>query len=122
VSKWSACDGEIDWSLFRGRRCFAGLDLGITRDISAFVMAFLGDEKPEPCVYLKAKYWIAEQGMMERYKTDCVHYPQWAEEEWITTTPGETTRYDIIRKDIGDLSEEFDIAEIAIDRAHAHQL
>lgn len=122
VSKYSDCDGEIDWQKFRGQRCFAGLDLGISRDISAFVMAFLGDEKPEPYVYLKAKYWIAEQGMMERYKTDGVHYPQWAEESWITPTPGETTRYDIIRRDINALADLYEIKEIAIDRAHAHQL
>lgn len=122
VSKYSECDAEIDWEKFRGQRCFAGLDLGISRDISAFVMAFLGDEKPEPLVYLKAKYWIAEQGMMERYKIDGVHYPEWAEAGWITATPGETTRYDIVRKDINALAELYEIKEIAIDRAHAHQL
>lgn len=122
VEKYSACDGEVDWSKFRGKRCFCGLDLGISHDISAFAMAFLGDEKPEPRVYLRMKFWIPEVGKMERYRNDGVNYPEWADEGWIETTAGETTRYDIIRRDIATLSEEYDIAEIAIDRAHAHQL
>lgn len=122
MEKWNAGGVAIDWSFFKGKRCFGGLDLGITRDISALSLAFLGDEKPNPSVYVLMRYWIAEEGMYERFKNDGVSYPTWAEQGWITTTPGNTTRYDIIRKDINDLADEFEIKEIAVDRAHAHQL
>lgn len=124
MEKYAACDGEINLEFLKGKRCFGGLDLGITRDISALALAFLDPtkEKGQEDVYLLMKYWIPEVGKYERYKNDGVNYPEWCEQGWMSTTPGETTRYDIIRRDINALAEEYDIAEIAIDRAHAHEL
>lgn len=124
VSKWDACGGEINLDLLKGRRCWCGLDLGITRDLSAFCAAFMvpvpGKEQPD--VYLLMKYWCCEEGLHRRYHDDGVPYPLWAGQGWITTTPGDSTRYDIIRQSIAAFAEEYEIAEIAIDRAHAHQL
>lgn len=124
MEKYALCDGEISLDFLKGRRCFGGLDLGISRDISALALAFLGEDKAtgEPDVFLLMKYWIPEVGKYERYRNDGVNYPEWADAGWITTTPGETTRYDYIRRDINALAEEYEIAEIAIDRAHAHEL
>lgn len=124
MEKFALCDGPIDLDFLKGKRCFGGLDLGITRDISALCLAFLDDTQPkgQENVYILMRYWIPEVGKFERYKNDGVNYPEWCDQGWITTTPGETTRYDIIRRDINALSEEYDIAEIAIDRAHAHEL
>lgn len=132
ITDYKACGGPIDWARFKGARAFGGLDLGITKDLSAFGLAFMDDQiEPEktldgeiilPPVYLKMRYWIPEEGMHERYRDDGVPYPGWVEEGWMKTTPGSATRYDIVRKDINDLSEEFEISQIAIDRAHAHQL
>lgn len=124
MEKYSRCDGEINLDFLKGKRCFGGLDLGITRDISALALAFMDDrdEKGQERVYLLMKYWISEAGKLERSQNDGVNYIDWAEQGWITTTPGETTRYDIIRRDINALSEQYEIAEIAIDRAHGHEL
>lgn len=124
MERYAQCDGPINLDFLKGKRCFGGLDLGITRDISALALAFLDPDKPkgQEDVYLLMKYWIPEVGKYERYKNDGVNYPEWCDAGWITTTPGETTRYDIVRRDINALAEEYDIAEIAIDRAHAHEL
>lgn len=124
MEKYALCEGEVDPEWFKGRRCFGGLDLGITKDLSALALAFLDDSKPkgQEDVYLLMKYWIPEVGKYERYKNDGVNYPEWCDAGWITTTPGETTRYDYIRRDIAELAEQYEIAEIAIDRAHAHEL
>lgn len=132
MEKFSECAGPVDWSKFRGKRCFGGLDLGITRDLSAFALAFR-DEEPaiaevkegrivQPNVYLLVKFWVPEDTLFERSRMEGVPYAQWRDEGWIATTPGDSTRYDIIRKDINALGEMYDIAEIAVDRAHAHQL
>lgn len=125
ILKYERCNGEIDWSQFKGRRCFAGLDLGISRDISALSLAFV-DEAPQKDkltrLYLKNYYWIAEEGMIERHENDGVNYPEWAEAGLIKTTAGSTTRRDIIREDINKIAEEFEIAEIAADQAHAVEL
>lgn len=129
MDAWSRCDGLIDREALRGARCFAGLDLGITRDISALALVFqvgkaIREETGEelPLIQLLMRYWCPEETLEQRYLTDGVNYPQWAAEGWLTPTPGASTRYDIIRRDINALQEEFEIAEVAIDRAHAHQL
>lgn len=132
MDAWAACDGEIDVSKLAGRRAFGGLDLGLTRDLSSFVLAIQGsvergefldvDGQQLPLVYLLSFHWVPEEGIVERWKTDGVNYPSWRDEGWIRTTPGRTTRNDIIRRDINELATRFEIAEIAIDRAHASEL
>jgi len=128
VKDWEACEGTLSLDDLRGKRCFCGLDLGITQDLSAFAAAFhLGDYEDEhgvmlPLVGLMMRFWCPEEGLFQRSHEDGVPYQLWAARGWIHPTPGNTTRYDIIRKDINEFAEQFEIAEIAIDRAHAHQL
>ena len=127
LAKWNLCGGIIPLETLRGKPCFAGLDLGITQDISSLVLAFeRGVVEIEgqllPLIWLVTRHWIPEVGMLDRWRNDRVDYPLWKEQGWISSTPGDTTRYDIIRRDINDLAELYDIKEIAIDRAHAHQL
>lgn len=132
LEQYNKCGGPIDWGKLKGKRCFGGLDLGISRDLSAFCLAFM-DEKPkvalvqdgklmQPKVYLLAKFWVPEETLHDRSRMEGVPYAEWADAGFITTTPGNSTRYDIIRRDINALADEFEIAEIAVDRAHAHQL
>lgn len=135
ITKWismalyAKCDGEIDWDQFRGQPCWCALDLGISRDVSAFAMAFRGPPKYDAAgellpfdIYLKVIYWVPEIGIEERYKTDGVNYPEWRDAGWIRATAGLTTRYDVIRRDINKLAEEFEIKEIAVDPAHGYEL
>ena len=126
MDAYRKCKKPIDLESLKGKRCFGGLDLGITQDISALCLAFMDKEVGEdgklPPVTILMRYWIAEDGLYERYRTDGVNYPQWANEGYITTTQGNTTRYDIIRRDINALREEYELVELAIDRAHAHEL
>jgi len=76
----------------------------------------------QPPIYVMGRYWCPEEGLHRKYQEDGVNYPEWARDGWITTTPGGTTRYDFVRRDINALAEEFEIAEIAVDRAHGHEL
>ena len=129
TEKWDLGAGAIDWSLLEGKRCFGGLDMGINRDLSAFVLAFMDEKDAKvrsaeklPRVYLLPFFWIPEEGKRRRYEEDGVDYPTWADQGFIRTTPGDTTRFDIVRRDINELAERFEIAEIAVDPAKAHQL
>jgi phage terminase large subunit-like protein len=124
-SDYAKGNGAIDWSTYRGRRTFGGLDLGISRDLSAFALLFQGEEKEngDPAdIFAKMKYWLPEESLQKRSETDGVPYQQWVDEGWIQLTPGRTTRYDLIRKYINECSEEYEIFEAAMDQAHAHQL
>ena len=45
VAAWTACgEDDIVPAGLRGRPCYAGLDLGATRDLTALVLVFLGDD------------------------------------------------------------------------------
>jgi phage terminase large subunit-like protein len=132
MDRYSENDGRVAWERFKGQPCYAAFDLGISQDLSALALVFKEPnsylDKDEdgnhvlPDVYVKMLYWIPEEGLQARVEQDGVPYRQWVEEGWIRTTPGATTRRDIIRRDINKLSEEFEIVEIAGDQAHAHQL
>ncbi len=127
ASSYDGCPTEpLNLDLLKGKDCYCGLDLGVTLDLSVFSMAFYLSEPKEgeelPDIALINKYWIPRDTVRERYLNDGVRYPDWVDEGWIKTTEGQATRYDVIRQDINELSKLYNIKEIAIDRAHAHQL
>jgi phage terminase large subunit-like protein len=127
MERWDKCGGPLPLEQLKGRRCFGGFDMGINKDISALALAFqFGEIEVEglllPLIWLMMRYWVPEVGLQERYQRDRVDYPLWADRGWITTTPGETTRPDIIRRDINALAREYEIAEIAMDKAHCYEL
>lgn len=119
VDKWDACKGEIDWEQYRGRRCYAGLDLSSTTDLSAFALLF--PEEDGSCV-VRAWHWMPEEAMAERERRDRVPYSLWARQGWITPTPGNVVDYDYIEAQLADLAEQYEIAECGYDPWNAMQL
>ncbi|MGE4086360.1 MAG: terminase large subunit [Vicinamibacterales bacterium] len=119
LDKWDQGAAPIDRAALRGRRCFAGFDLAATRDTTAFVLVFLDDDGG---VTLLPQFWIPGEGLADRSRRDGVNYEQWIRTGVLKATAGNVTDYDVIRADINALGEEFDIAEIAIDRWNSAQL
>jgi phage terminase large subunit-like protein len=122
---WSLCGGAVDWKALEGAPCWAAFDLGRTEDLSALCLAFEmpGGDAKQPIFALLMKYWMPEeQDMVQRMRNDEANYLSWIEEGFMTLTPGPTTRTDIIRHDINELSEIFDIQEIAGDSWSAAEL
>ncbi len=74
---WDAC-GEyvVDEERLRGRRCYGGLDLSSTTDVSAFVLVFPPEAEGEPYQVLP-RFWIPEDNLRERVKRDRVPYDAW---------------------------------------------
>lgn len=128
LEDWDKCGQLWKPEDFYGKPCWGGLDLGVSHDLSAFSLAFRGQEialangEKVNFIHFLNTYWIPEEGMLERWRTDSVPYPAWVDEGWINVTPGKTTAYGTVRADINKLADLFDIREIAVDRAHAHQL
>jgi phage terminase large subunit-like protein len=44
MAVWDGCAGEVDLEALKGRRCFVGVDLGSTSDLTAAVMVFPDEE------------------------------------------------------------------------------
>lgn len=113
LDDWDACKSEIDWSSYRGRECYAGLDLSAVRDLTALCLLF-----PEPWGGYTARwrYWCPSETIYERSRRDRVPYDQWAARGWLCPTAGNCVDYDRVRHDILEFARQYRIVEVAIDR------
>ncbi len=98
-----------------GRRCYGGLDLAYTYDLTVLSLFFPSDVAGEPHKTLQL-YWIPEDNMRERCERDGVNYMEWCEKGWISATPGNVTDYDYIEKTCMELLDKINIVEIAYDQ------
>lgn len=94
------------------RPCYGGLDLAAVHDLTAFVLAW----PIRQFVYLYPWFWIPEEGLAERSRTDNVPYADWVEKGYIETTPGEVTDWRFVTERIKQLGSMFDIRQIGFDR------
>jgi phage terminase large subunit-like protein len=112
---WDVCAGPTDPSPLGRRPCFAGLDLSSTRDLTAFVLVFPpSGSEPYRCI---PNFWIPGDTIRERTQKDHVPYYDWAERGLVRATPGRAVDYERLEADIIEISHQYNIGEIAYDRA-----
>lgn len=111
---------ELEESLI-ARPCFGGLDLARVSDLSSYVLLFPPIEKDELWKAI-VRYWCPEENILKRTKKDRVPYDVWREYGFITATPGETTDFEFIEKEIVDLAGLYDLQELAYDQTFAGEL
>ena len=107
-------NGPIDLDALRGRKCFAGLDLSTTTDITAFVMVFPPDDEKGEYIVVP-HFWIPEETLKTRVRRDHVPYDEWAGRGLVHLTEGNTVDYAAMRRKIVELGQEYRIQEIAAD-------
>lgn len=117
MDKWDACDGDLDLDKLLGQPCYAGLDLASTIDIAAFVLIF-----PEANNAVLPFFWIPAETAPIRERRDRVPYATWARQGLIETTDGNVIDYDVIRRQINEIGEKYNIVDIAVDRWNAQQI
>ena len=121
---WRQTDNiPVEMKHLQGEPCFAGLDLSSTTDITAFVMCFPNPEFDKMQVI--PKFWIprAKVDHILKFKsTDGLPYDQWEREGLINVTEGDVIDYDVVRRDINEYSDLYNIKEIAFDPWNAMQL
>lgn len=116
---WDACGEPFDVASLRGRPCYAGLDLASSIDVAALVLAF-GDAVGN--IHVLPFFWVPEDGIEKRSRTDKVPYDQWVRDGFLKATPGSVIDYDVIRHDLNELSKVYEIKEVAFDRWGAVQI
>jgi phage terminase large subunit-like protein len=108
---WDACQAEISRASLKGRRCFIGMDLSTTRDITALVAAFPDDDGFD----VLPAFFVPKDNIKERVTRDRVPYDQWAREGFLTATPGNVVDYAAVEQQLLDWDAEFDVRGIAYD-------
>lgn len=101
---------------FDGRRCFIGIDFATRRDIAALAVVFPDADGSSFDVF--ARYYLPAERVQEARQ---VLYDGWVRAGWITATPGETTDFAFIARDLREWAQRFDIAEIPFDPHEARQ-
>jgi len=94
---------------------FGGLDLSATTDLTAFTMLVDGAD-------IYAISFLPEEGIVERERRDRVPYRLWAEEGYLTLTPGKTIDYAYVKAAILEAAETFDLVDVSYDRWNSSQI
>jgi phage terminase large subunit-like protein len=109
-------EGALDLTLDdvpAGTRCWLGVDLSATQDLTAICALF---EWLEDGFLVVPFFFVPQEGVRRRSARDNVAYDAWAAEERIIATPGSVVDYGIVEAAIADLAERFRVEAIAIDR------
>jgi len=99
VGKWSKAD-------LVGKKCYPGLDLSSTIDLTGLALVFPPqDGVPDWRVLLEG--WIPEDKMKERIQRDGVAYDKWVKHGFLHATPGDAVDYDFVEARIVTLSKQY---------------
>jgi phage terminase large subunit-like protein len=104
-----------------GRRCYVGLDLSTTTDLTAAVAVFPDDDGGAGFDVLP-QFFVPQDRIQTRVIRDRVPYDEWSRRGFLTATPGPVVDYELVRAHLHDWREEFDFRILAFDPWNATDL
>jgi len=119
LAAWDACVAPaVD---LRGRRCYVGMDLSTTTDLTALVAVF-PDADESGGFDVRAAFFVPADRMKARGDRDRVPYEQWAREGYLTATAGNVVDYEAVRVQLREWADQYDLREVAFDPWNATDL
>lgn len=103
--------GAAESGALSGRSCYGCVYVSSVTDLGAFVLWFPDEAGGGD---LLSWFWVPEENMAERVKSDRVPYDVWVREGWVEATDGNVVDYDLIRQRIKALGLVYKIKEIAV--------
>ena len=129
VSAWITDDewmanniAPIDLKRLEGKKCYGGLDLASTRDISAFVLLFVDDTEEEDIFEVVPFLFVPEAKVQNTIGGTEADYSTWVQQGHMIMSEGNVQDYNFIQAKILELAERFNIVSIAFDRWNSSQL
>jgi phage terminase large subunit-like protein len=113
MATWKACGEQPCNPNPEGRPCYAGLDLGATRDMTALVLVFAGEGGGFDVLPF---CWLPGETLYEREDEDGMPYRLWAEQGHLLTFPDRTTDPRVVATKIAELHGRYKIQALAYDR------
>ena len=123
---WDHCIGPIAWDdpkyveRLLGKKCFGGLDLSSTTDLSALVWWFPIQEGLEYPVVLP-RFWKPADLVKDHVKRDRVPYDKMIKAGALFQTPGNVVDYGFIEKQVCDDAALFQLAYYDVIDREANQ-
>lgn len=109
----------VDLTELEGRPCWLAVDLSSVHDLTAIIAAWRDDNDG---FIVHPWFFCPADNLRAKAERDGVPYPLWAEQGFITPTPGNVIDYRAIESTIRDLCQRFDVREIAFDPHLAQQV
>ena len=108
-TEWEACGGEAQ--IPDGAACFAAVDLGSTRDLSALILIHMDKEK----VFHVVPYFWLPGDVKARADEDRVPYDVWVRDGHIVAA-GDSTDPRLVARKVRELEGRYRIQSLAFDR------
>lgn len=115
---WLACGADaadFDEAELFNRRCWGGLDLSSTTDLTSLALLFEPTDE-DPYCRLRIWFWVPGDGLTEKSERDRVPYIVWRERGAVIATPGKVVDKAIVLQTLVQLAERFEIQDIGYDR------
>ena len=97
-----------------GKKCFGGLDLSTTTDLTAFTLLFPPQEGLDTWVALFWA-WRPEDGVLEAEQRDHVPYRDWARAGFLALCPGDMVDFTLVEDAVARAAEQFDLDTLGVD-------
>ena len=92
-------------------KVYGGLDLSEVQDLTSLVFVEPGDVwNVEPT------FWLPDEGLIERARSDRVPYDLWHDQGFLKTTPGRSIEYEFVALELRRACDVYDVAKINFDR------
>lgn len=97
-----------------GKRCFGGLDLSTTTDLTALTLLFPPQEGLDTWVTL---FWAWRPGstVAEAERRDHVPYRDWARAKFLTLCPGDMVDFTMVEETVAWCAEVFNLDTLGVD-------
>ena len=155
LQKWDLCHGEFEakgleqkapedkvrplprdlLARFIGRRCWAGVDMSMTTDMTSVAFVFpeygklldpegnvLNENAPTGVYEVLVFYWMPENGIKKRELRDGMPYRTWADQGFIELCDGDVIDIRDVRDRLEWGARMFELQEICFDPAEARQI
>ena len=117
MAAWDACpSAPVDDDELRAAPCYAGVDLGLSSDFSAFVLLWM---LPDGRVVVRPTMWVPEAAI-ERHPRR--RYAALLRKRLLTVSPGEVTDFQQVQETILTLCQEWYVRECVFDRRFMSQM
>lgn len=113
---WFACeDKSFDPARLLGRRCYGGLDLSSTQDLTALMLLFEPVDD-DPRWRLKPFFWLPADGLHDKADRDRAPYLVWRDAGHLEAVPGKAINKLAVVRRAMDIASLYDLQSLAYDR------
>lgn len=121
LTLWDSTTGDWGRVDLIGKRCYPGIDLSSTTDLTGVCFLF---PPQDGIAEWRAIFegWIPEESMRERAKKDHVPYDVWVNQKYLHATPGNVVDYEFVESRLIASTKEYEITCSGTDQWNSRML